>query len=95
MLIQGKSYSAIATQLYISCPTVTKYKKKMGLLITPNKSGWSCLIPEKYHCHDVHSIQSGHIDTAPEAKRLLALMVSNQMVQNVLREANLRACMCY
>jgi hypothetical protein len=80
MLIQGKSYTTIVTQLSISHPTVAKYKKKMGLLITPNKGGHPHLISKKDHCCIVHSIQSGHVDSAPEAKRLLKLNVSNQTV---------------
>ncbi|KAG8843994.1 hypothetical protein FRC20_003666 [Serendipita sp. 405] len=35
---------------------------------------------------------SGRVDTAPEAKRLLGLEVSNQTVHNALRAAGLRAC---
>jgi transposase len=93
MLLQGKSYATIATQLSISHPTIAKYKKKLGLSITPNKGGWPCLISKKDRHRLVHSIWYGQVDTAPQAKQLLGLNVSNQMVQNVLREANLRAHM--
>ena len=93
MLVQGKSYAAIAAQLFISRSTVAKYKKKMGLLITPNKGGRPRLISEKDRRRIVHSIRSGRVDTAPEAKKLLSLHVSDQTVRNVLREANLRGRM--
>src|SRR4051812_40858068 len=85
MLIQGKSYAAIATQLSISPSTIAKYKKKLGLHIIPNQAGRPRLISEKDRRRIVHSILSGRVDTAPDAKKLLGLNVCNQTVRNVLR----------
>jgi transposase len=89
MLVQCKSYSAIAKKFSISRSTITKYKKKLNISLVPNKGGRPRSISAKDSHHIVHAILSRRVDTAPQVKRLLGLTVSNQTVRNVHRAVNL------
>lgn len=90
LLSQGKAYSEIATQLSISPSTISKYKRLLKIEVKPNRAGRPRTINARDRRQLVTAILSGRVDTAPEAKRLLALNVSNQTIRNVLRAANLR-----
>ena len=92
-LLQELPYASIARQLKISRSTITKYKNLFKIKLKPRPGGRPRLISEPLRRRLIHSILSGRVNTAPEAKRLLGLTVSNQTVRNVLRSADLRGRM--
>ena len=91
LLLKGKSYTTISKQLSISHSTISKYCKRLNIILIPNKGGRPTKISAKDQHWLVHSIMSGHVDTASEAKCLLGLNVSNQTVCNALWAGGLRA----
>lgn len=91
MLLKRESYTSIARKYSISRSTITKYKKKLRISVLPNKGGRPRLINDKAHCHLVHCIMSGRVNTAAEAKRVLGINASTQTVRKALRAAGLCA----
>jgi transposase len=91
MFLDGKTYTQIRQHFHFAPSTISKYRKKLGIDLKTAPGGRPRKLSAKEERRIVTTIMSGKADTAPQARRLLGLGVSNQTVRNVLKAANLKA----